>query len=88
MVEGSPIEFADAAMGYCLHVPCCNKGCQRDVEWYGNQHGCVEGPLCEPHMAMFVARVDSDLDTYGYALCNVCRLAFTCWDSFARVRRI
>lgn len=90
MIAESPVtaEFADAALGYCLHVPCINRGCGNDVAWYGIQHGCVEGPLCDDHMVTLAARVDWDLASHGWVLCGICGVGFTSWDDFVRIRPI
>lgn len=81
-------EFAEAALGYCLHVPCINRGCGNDVAWYGIQHGCVEGPLCDDHMVTLAAQADHLLAEYGWVGCKLCGLLFPSWDSFIRIRVI
>lgn len=90
MIAESPVtaEFADAALGYCLHVPCISPGCGNDVAWYGIQHGCVEGPICDHHMVSLAARVDSILCSFGWVCCNTCEALFPSLDSFIRIRVI
>lgn len=82
------VEFAEAAMGYCLHVPCIARGCPDDVEWWGDQHGCVDGALCDRHMAEFVAEAECSLEMVGFVLCAVCQTLYPSRDMFVQIRKI
>ena len=82
-------EFQEALAGYSMVFTCEHAdGCDLEVEWYGNQHGCHEGHFCDRHMREFFDQVRVDLYVTGAVGCPLCQRAFYSWDDFVWARRI
>jgi hypothetical protein len=80
--------FTDAIAGYAMDVPCIVKDCDREVEWFGNQHGCVRAHMCDFHTMKFVKDVSDDLQLYGTVKCRKCEGFFKTFDSFVKLVRV
>lgn len=66
----------DWATGYALNVPCIWEGCDREVEWFGNQHGCRKGHCCDFHLREYLQEINEDMGKRGYVGCLKCRGRF------------
>lgn len=82
--NGSPEWDAWLAMD----VPCIVEDCPDEVVWWGSQHGCVQGPMCDNHMMRFISRLRADFSLLGRTDCNYCNRVFTDRNEFFKARRI
>ncbi|BCP41394.1 hypothetical protein MINTMi27_14870 [Mycobacterium intracellulare] len=57
-----------------MAVPCIVKGCDAEIEWWGNQH--------------WISRLRGDFAMDGFAGCNYCGRYFTTLDDFFTAVRI
>jgi hypothetical protein len=81
--------FEDVIAGYSMVFRCEHvSGCDNEVEWYGNQHGCVQAYICDDHMTEYALEVTWELDSCGFVICRPCQRAFASWESFISVRPI
>lgn len=71
-VSTDTIVVPDWAAGYAMEVPCIWEGCDREVAWWGNQHGCREGPCCDFHLRCFLEDLMGDMATNDHIRCRGC----------------
>lgn len=71
-----------------MDIPCVVKGCDLEVEWRGNQHGCLVAFSCDPHTARFVSFIRTDIAQNGYTVCNYCKQPFTTLEAFFKAVRV
>lgn len=71
-----------------MAVPCVVERCDNDVEWWGNQHGCVRAQSCDDHTMKFVALLRGDLSRNGFIACNRCKRSFLSVEEFFTAVRI
>lgn len=77
----------DWAAGYAMDVPCIVEGCDREVMWFGNQHGCRRGHSCDFHIKQFVRTLNEDIAERGYIHCSQCKQKFaSVYQFFTAVR--
>jgi len=80
----------DWAIGYTLGLPCDQKTpqCDREAEWFGNQHGCIRAHVCNEHMMACYAEVQRKIAEFGAVECRTCKREFTTFAAFIKAVRI
>lgn len=71
-----------------MDIPCVVEGCDLEVMWRGNQHGCLQAFSCDPHTVRFVSFIRTDIAQNGYTTCNYCKRAFDSLEAFFTAVRI
>lgn len=82
-------EFEQAIIGYSMEFKCeWLHGCQNEVAWYGDMHGCEQAHICDIHMAFIAARFRDNIAEFGSMSCIHCKKKFPTWESWVTVRPI
>lgn len=81
--------FADALVGYSMCFTCeWTYGCDNEVEWFADQHGCETAHLCSTHMGVASLRFAENMERWGCISCIFCKKKFTTWDTWVQARPI
>lgn len=78
------------AIGYSLILPCDNRTpqCDKEAEWFGNQHGCIKAHVCDQHMQECYRDVCEKIEYFGAVECRICKQDFKTFSSFLKAVRI
>jgi hypothetical protein len=89
--ERSDNPDTDWCVGYGLALPCQWKEpvpCEREAEWFANQHGCIRAELCEEHLFFAYRDVAQRIAEWGSVRCRRCKQDFATPDAFIKAVRI
>lgn len=82
-------DFEQAIIGYSMCFKCeWVHGCDNEVAWYGDLHGCEQAHICEIHMYIAVERFRKNLEEWGSMSCTHCKKKFTTWETWLTLRPI
>ena len=81
--------FAAALIGYGLCFKCeWVHGCENEVVWFADLHGCETAHLCDVHMALAAVRFRESIEEYSSILCRHCKKRFVTWETWLIARPI
>ena len=82
-------DFARAIIGYSLCFKCeWVHGCDNEVQWYGDLHGCEQAHICDVHMVRAERVFAMEMQECGFIRCRHCRKLFNNWGDWIKVRPI